>query len=747
MKKLLKYGLPGLGILLVLVVGTIGYFMMTFNPNAYKPQIIQLVKDKIQRTLKLDGNIRLTIFPTLGVKIDNISLSEYKSSKEFAEIENVRISLALLPLLSRQVVVDELAFSGARANVLRYKDGTSNLDDLLGHQESKKTSQPATGNKLAPIKFDISSVLIVNTELDFIDEKSGAHYELKKINLKTGRIANGIPVKITLDAAIEASKPRMDLDAKMQTTLTFDLEKDFYKLVGMNMQMKGMLLDYSNLSLVASGDASANLSTLEYKAANLAVSASGIQGQDNFVVNANLPNLIFSSHKISVEKVTAKANLDGEVHKMVATLVLQDIEGTAHSFKSGGLKLDVGYKRPDQAFQLKVSTAINGSMDAKQYTLPNLAIALNASGSKLPNKSVSSEMKGKLKIDAVREILQLNLAGGLLQSKVKASMTLKNFSEPAIKFNVALDQLDADLYLPKKATTITGQNKSNQDQPFDLLALKKLNLDGSVRLGALKIYNVKSTKLRIRVKAKKGLVSISPLSADLYHGNIKGRLEINAAKAIPTFSVQQDLNGVLLGALIKDALDFDMLEGKAKVTVNIDAQGNTVGAIKKSLHGSAALNMNHGAIKGINLSKLVHGAQNLRQGSDTLKPVAGDKTEFSALKASFKLINGVAHNDDLLIKSQSLQISGNGDIDIGNSSVNYATKTTVADSMDAKNGSVTIPVAVQGPYTDLKFEVDYDAVVRNVVKQKINAKIEEKKNELRQNLQEKLKGGLQNLFK
>ncbi len=747
MKKLLKYGLPVLGILLALVVGTIGYFMLTFNPNAYKPQIIHLVKEKIQRTLKLDGDIRLTIFPTLGVKIDNISLSEYKSSKKFAAIENVRISLALMPLLSRKLVVDELAFSGAQANVIRYKDGTSNLDDLQGQQGSKKTPLSPPGNKLAPIKFDIASVLIVNTELDYSDEKTGAHYELKKINLKTGRIAYGIPVKVNLDAAIEANKPKLDLDAKMQTTLTIDLEKDFYKIVEMNMQVKGDLLNYSNLSLVASGDTSANLSTQEFKASNLAISATGMQGKDSFVLNVILPELIFSKHNISIEKITAKANLDGETNKMFATLVLQDMQGSAHSFKGGGLKLDVGYKRPDQAFQLKVSTAINGSMDAKQYTLPNLAIALNASGSKLPNKSVSSEMKGKLKIDAVREILQLNLAGGLLQSKVKASMTLKNFSEPAIKFNVALDQLDADLYLPKKATTITGQNKSNQDQPFDLSALKKLKLDGSVRVGALKIYNVKSTKLRIGVKANKGLVSISPLSADLYRGNIIGKVEINAAKAIPSFSVQQDLNGVLLGALIKDALDFDMLEGKVKATVNMDAQGNTVDAIKKSLHGSAALNMNHGAIKGINLSKLVHGAQNLRQGSDTLKPVAGDKTEFSALNASFKLINGVAHNDDLLIKSQSLQISGNGDIDIGNSSVNYATKTTVADSVDAKNGSVTLPVAVQGAYTDLKFKVDYDAVVRNVVKQKINAKIEEKKNELRQNLQEKLKGGLQNLFK
>ena len=77
MKKILKYGLLGLVIVLVLITGVISYFMATFNPNEYKPQIIQAVKDKQQRTLKLDGDIKLTFFPSIGARLDRISLSEY----------------------------------------------------------------------------------------------------------------------------------------------------------------------------------------------------------------------------------------------------------------------------------------------------------------------------------------------------------------------------------------------------------------------------------------------------------------------------------------------------------------------------------------------------------------------------------------------------------------------------------------------------------------------------------------------
>ena len=432
---------------------------------------------------------------------------------------------------------------------------------------------------------------------------------------------------------------------------------------------------------------------------------------------------------------------------MIAVLSLKDVQGTSKSFETGGLVLDVDLKQPQQAFTLKMSTLLSGGLDTKQINLSKLVFAVTAKGDKLPNKSVSSELKGSVEVDGVRESVQINLAGGLLQSKVKANMTLKGFAEPAIRFTVAVDQFDADLYLPKKSASVSPKGSSAVEQPFDLSVLKKLNIDGSLRVGSLKIANVKSSKLRIDVKAKKGQVNISPLSASLYQGSISGSVAINATKATPTFTVKQSLKGVQLGPLIKDAVDFDMVDGKANLALNLDTQGNTVSAIKNGLNGNVTLNMDKGAIKGVNLSKLVHGAQNMSQGVETLKPVAGDKTEFDDLTATFKLHNGVAHNDDLLVKSKSLRVTGRGDIDIGNSTINYATKTTVADSVDAKNGSVTVPVELHGTFSDLKFKIDYGALVADVVKQKVGTKIEEKKEELKQQLQEKLKGGLQNLFK
>ena len=38
--------------------------VVAFNPNDYKPQIIRAVKDSRQRDLRLDGDIKLSFFPT-----------------------------------------------------------------------------------------------------------------------------------------------------------------------------------------------------------------------------------------------------------------------------------------------------------------------------------------------------------------------------------------------------------------------------------------------------------------------------------------------------------------------------------------------------------------------------------------------------------------------------------------------------------------------------------------------------------
>ena len=54
-----------------------------------------------------------------------------------------------------------------------------------------------------------------------------------------------------------------------------------------------------------------------------------------------------------------------------------------------------------------------------------------------------------------------------------------------------------------------------------------------------------------------------------------------------------------------------------------------------------------------------------------------------------------------------------------------------------------MPVRVTGPFADLKYTLDFGAMVNEVARQKV----EEKKEEVKTRLQDQLKGGLKNLFR
>ena len=745
MNKFLKYALLGTGAVIGISVAGVAYVAATFDPNDYKDRIVKAVKDSTQRTLRLEGDIRLAFFPSIGVSLGKVSLSEFRNDREFSSIESARVSLAVLPLLRKQVVVDEVTLNGLKTGLVMHKDGTTNIDDLLGKKEPVHGQQQKMPAGPA-VLFDIASVSVKQANLSFSDEGNGAQYAIKNLSLDTGRILTGVPGKIVISATVQANKPKLDIEFQLKTLLTFDLDKQRYRLQDTQLQANGSALDVSNLQVKASGGASVDMGTREFTADKFVLNASGVRIKDKFEATLDAPSLNISKEQYSGTNLKLDAKMDGDYGNIVANLSLPGMKGNAQSFKVGALNLDIDVKQPEQTFKLKLSSPLSGSLEEQQFNLGNLSVAVNATGEQFPNKAVSSEMKGSVNVDGKKQSVEADLAGGLLQSKIKAKVGVKGFAEPAIKFDVDVDQLDADLYLPKKPSEAGATKSTQPEQELDLSALRKLNLDGSLRIGALKIYNVKSTQLRVDVKAINGLVNFNPLSSKLYQGSMKGSLGINA-QGTPSITVIQDFNGVNVAPLMKDAANLDILEGRGNVGMNLTSQGKTVSAMKKALNGSVSVNLADGAIKGINLTKLVQGIQNLSKDTQaqTLGVDKSEKTEFSEFKASFKVHNGVAHNDDLSVKSIVLRLTGSGDIDIGRESMNYNAKAALAKTEQGR--TATLPVNVSGTFDALKFKVDYGALLADVAKQKIDEQKEKIKEDTKTKLQEELKKGLKGLFR
>ena len=749
MNRYLKYGLWAFAGLLASVAAVVIYVALTFDPNAYKPQVIKAVKESKQRTIKLDGDIKLHFFPSIGVSLGKVSLSEFQSEQEFASVESASVSLKLLPLLVKQIVVDEVTVSGAKAQLIKYKNGRTNLDDLLGKEAAPAApASPNASEGGTPLLFDIASVQMDKTALGYSDETTGARYSVQDLSLKTGRIANGIPGKIDFSAHIQSNQPRLDVTAQVKTTFTFDLEKNLYQVQGLDLQANGAALDITGLAVKASGDATVQPATQELSMRKFTLDANGIKGKNRFDAKLDAPGLNLTKDKFTGDGIALNAGLEGAFGNIAAALSLPAIEGDARAFRVNAMRLDVDMKQAEQTFKLKLTSPLTGSIEAQQFNLSDLRLALDATGDKLPGKSISSELNGSVQADLGRQSIQANLAGGLLQSQIKAKAAVNNFNVPMIRYDLEIDQFDADPYLPKKTAESKGLGKGSAaepEQPFDLSALKALNIEGSLRIGSLKAANLKVAQLHVDVKARNGLADIAPLSARLYQGSVDGKASVNAVTS--SFSLNERFTGVDTAPLLKDAADLDMVEGKGNITLDLAAQGNTVSALKKGLNGKASVELADGAIKGINLNKLVQGLQNLSKDTrtQTLGVDKNEKTEFSEFKATFKVRNGVAHNDDLSVKSTVMRLTGKGDIDIGRDSLDYNARVIFAKTEQGK--TATLPVNVSGSFDDPKFKVDYGALLADVARQKIEDKKDQLKQDAGNKARDELKKGLKGLFK
>ena len=292
MKKLLKYFAYGLGSLVALIALVTVTVALTFNPNDYKQKIIDLVLEKKGRTLKLDGDIKLAFWPKIGANLGKISLSEHQNNKEFAAVEGVKVSLALLPLLKKELIVDTIYIDGANANIVHYKDGTTNFDDLLSNDDQKSQD----------IKFDIDGINITNSKVSYLNEATSTVYNITKLNLKSGRIALAEPVDLATDFTISANHAKVTADAQLKGNFLIDSINKHFVAKGLNASIKGSLLGGKNVDVSLSGNVDAKPEAQAFLIDQLKLVGSGQFNSANLSIELNTPQLNIQSNEVTSKK-------------------------------------------------------------------------------------------------------------------------------------------------------------------------------------------------------------------------------------------------------------------------------------------------------------------------------------------------------------------------------------------------------------------------------------------------------------
>lgn len=730
MHKPIKYALISIGGLIALFVIALAVIALTVDPNQFKPQIVKIVQEKKQRTLAIEGDIKLKLFPKLGVDLGKTRLSEHKSSAEFAALDSVQLYVAWLPLLKKELVVDKVTVEGARANLIRNADGTTNIDDLLSKEEESEQ-----------VKFDIDGVRVSKSAATFDDRMGKRKLAVSDFEMESGRLKDNTHTDIKLDFKLTADNPKVAANIALKSGLLFALEEKHYVLDGLDMKVAGDAVGITGLDLGVKGDIDVQGKTQDIALKDVRVNLKGKRGPDKLDVTLDAPKLLLTQSQAEAGKLTLNAKIEQPKGTLTAVLTLPDLTGSAKQFQVSQLKLDLDGKQGDNGIKGSLTSPFNGSLENKTFNLPKLAANLNVANPKLPKGGMKLQLAGSAQADLPKEQAGVNLQTKLDDSNIQAKLGVSRFDPVHINFDINIDQLDVDRYLPPRAKAA----KQEPESPIDLSGLKSLNASGSIRIGSLKVANVKSSNVHLDVRAGGGRVEANPLSANLYQGSVKGAVSATTT-ANPRIAVQQNLAGISIGPLLRDLADKDLLEGRGSVALNVTAQGQTVSAMKKALDGTASVNLADGAIKGINIASALRTAQaKLTGGTQTQSASATEQTDFSELKASFNIRNGVAHNDDLAAKSPLLRLGGNGDINIGAGSMDYVAKATVVGTLEGQGGKelsqlkgVTVPVRMSGPFDALKYSLD----TKSLVTESAKAKVEEKKQEIKEKAKERLLKGI-----
>lgn len=775
--RILKYIAFALGGVAALLVAGGLFIYATFDANKLKSEVTQIVKEKKQRTLSIDGDFALSFWPSIGLQLGRTRLSEHASDAEFAALDSARVSLAILPLFSKQVVIDQLELAGVSATLVRGKDGKLNIDDLLS-----KDDQPENQT----LRFDVSSIKLKDSRLAYRDEQAGRSATLSALNLTTGKIANVAHGRMQLDGKLAVDKPVVATDLALVGDYDIDLDKKRFSLGAADIRVKGdaSVLNKLDLSLTV-GKLGLDPAAAQVDAEKLKLTVKGMLEAEALDIRLETPKLLASAEKASSDAINIVARFTGPQRAVDARLDLAGVQGSAKAMqvarlllafdgKSGdfsakggidspltanlqtlvfempGFALEIDAKAGTNAIKGRLASPLKANLQAMTFDLAKLSGELTVASPQMPMKSVRMPLDGEAHADLTKQTAGGQLATKFDESAMRGKFSIAKFSPLAVGFELDIDRINVDKYFPPVAP---DAKKVAADKPIDLSALKGLNANGAVRIGALQAAGVKASNLKLQIKAANGKLDVAPHSANLYDGALAGSFSADANGN--RMVAKETLTNVNIDPLLRDVTGNGMIEGRGNLSLDLATGGASVAAMKRALGGNARLALRDGAIKGINIGKALReykAVSGIQQGA-ARKAVSTEKTDFTEISASFRIANGVAHNDDLQAKSLLLRLGGSGDINIADNSIHYVVKAAVVNTSTGQEGKelanlkgVTVPVHLSGQFDALSYRVDVAAIATDLAKTRVNEATQQLQQRATDKVQSQVQGKLKGVL-
>jgi AsmA protein len=317
-------------------------------------------------------------------------------------------------------------------------------------------------------------------------------------------------------------------------------------------------------------------------------------------------------------------------------------------------------------------------------------------------KAKTNVSGGTIALSTVNVDLDGNVAEGVLAFATDGRQTLQG--------TLAADELDLTPYI-NTIRLLTNNDRDWNRVPLVIDGLTGVDLD--LRLSAARITlgraKLGRTAVATNLRAGKLLVTIGESQA--FGGMLKGSLALAASDAGAEFKSQLQFVDVDLEKCLGDIFQFRRLDGRGDIAVAIDATGNSVLAMTRTLNGTASLNGRQGSLVGWNVEQLLRRLER--------RPLSGTgdfrngKTPFEKLTAEFKIADGVATVETVNLEGSKVRLglAGSASIparDFDLHGVAALASTTAADAPPA----FELPFVVQGPWDDPMLLPDTQALIQ-----------------------------------
>jgi AsmA protein len=646
MRKAIKWiGIIGGG-LIVLIVALLLVIPLLVNLQKYKPAIEKQVTKAIGRPCTIGGDLRLSLFPWVGLALSDLHLGNPPgfTEKDFLDVKSFDVKVRLIPLLSKDIQVRRFVLDGVKVVLEKNKQGRGNWEGIGKGPEgavpepAEKRSKEKEPQKGLPIKaLEVGEFAIANSSIVFVDRASGTKQELSKVNLRLIDVSLDRPIGVNLSAVMDG-KP-LSLDGQLGP-------------VGRDPGKGKVLLDISVKAL---------------KEVDLHLKGSLIDPATNKQFDLALDVSPFSPRKL---------------------------------MSAIGQPFPLSTTDPQALDRLALKAKLKGSPQS---------------------------------VDISDGVLELD------QSKLDFALKAKELSRPDVSFNVKLDRIDLDRYLPppsqergavesKKGEPKETEPKNAEPKKTDYTPLRRLVLEGSIQIGALTVKNAKMEDLHLKVSGKNGIFRLDPVTAKLYHGTLSTKGSVDVSQDIPKTDLSLQVKGVQAGPLVKDLTKKDFIEGVGDFDTVIGMAGADPDKVKRSLNGKGELLFRDGAIKGIDLAGMV---RNVKAAFGLANAEERPHTDFSELSVPYTITDGVASTTKATLASPLLRVLAAGKADLVQEKLDFRVEPKFVGTLKGqgdtkKRGGITVPVRVTGTFSSPRFEPDLKGLVEKRLKKDLLPTLEKR---------------------